>query len=153
MSWLFSYVIANDLSPAATVAMRRNVDLNGLGPTSHVEAEVGGPSSAVNDAEGVPEPNTASAAESSKRRKPIKSSLGKVQVNEGDAWCAVPVTRTPNPLAEIVLLSDLMYSHRQERSRVDVVDLDPYGTAAPFIDAAVQCVKDDGQTTTLFVAF
>lgn len=28
--------------------------------------------------------------------------------------------------------------------RYDVVDLDPYGTAAPFLDAAVQAVRDDG---------
>lgn len=40
--------------------------------------------------------------------------------------------------------SVLMYSHSPERNRVDVVDLDPYGTAAPFIDAAVQCVADGG---------
>ncbi|KAI0831385.1 N2,N2-dimethylguanosine tRNA methyltransferase [Trametes gibbosa] len=40
--------------------------------------------------------------------------------------------------------SALMYNHRSERSRVDVVDLDPYGTAAPFIDGAVQCVNDGG---------
>lgn len=26
----------------------------------------------------------------------------------------------------------------------DVIDLDPYGTAAPFIDAAVQCIKSGG---------
>ncbi|KAG6832138.1 hypothetical protein H0H87_002450 [Tephrocybe sp. NHM501043] len=45
-------------------------------------------------------------------------SEGKVRINEGDA-CT------------------LMYSHREEKNRVDVVDLDPYGTAAPFIDAAV----------------
>jgi tRNA (guanine26-N2/guanine27-N2)-dimethyltransferase len=38
----------------------------------------------------------------------------------------------------------LMYSHSPERNRVDVVDLDPYGTAAPFIDAAVQCITDGG---------
>jgi hypothetical protein len=37
-----------------------------------------------------------------------------------------------------------MYSHSPERDRVDVVDLDPYGTAAPFIDAAVQCITDGG---------
>jgi tRNA (guanine26-N2/guanine27-N2)-dimethyltransferase len=37
-----------------------------------------------------------------------------------------------------------MYSHRALKDRVDVVDLDPYGTAAPFIDAAVQSVRDDG---------
>ena len=37
-----------------------------------------------------------------------------------------------------------MYNHRAEGSRVDAVDLDPYGTAAPFIDAAVQSVNDSG---------
>ena len=45
----------------------------------------------------------------------------------------------------MLLLSSLMYNHREEKNRVDVVDLDPYGTAAPFIDAAVQCVKDEGR--------
>jgi len=37
-----------------------------------------------------------------------------------------------------------MYQHRDPRKRVDVVDLDPYGTAAPFIDAAVNCIADGG---------
>lgn len=38
-----------------------------------------------------------------------------------------------------------MYNHRTEKTRVDVVDLDPYGTAAPFIDAAVQAVDTGGK--------
>lgn len=38
-----------------------------------------------------------------------------------------------------------MYNHRTPQKQVDVVDLDPYGTAAPFIDAAVQCVHDGGE--------
>uniref|UniRef100_A0A8H7Y2X7 tRNA (guanine(26)-N(2))-dimethyltransferase n=1 Tax=Psilocybe cubensis TaxID=181762 RepID=A0A8H7Y2X7_PSICU len=46
------------------------------------------------------------------------ASKQKIHLNEGDAW--------------------------EEKKRVDVVDLDPYGTAAPFIDAAVQCVTDGG---------
>ena len=37
-----------------------------------------------------------------------------------------------------------MYNHRAPKDRVEVVDLDPYGTAAPFIDAAAQCVQDGG---------
>ena len=41
-----------------------------------------------------------------------------------------------------------MYNHRADKERVDVVDLDPYGTAAPFIDGAVQCVKDGGKGTS-----
>ncbi|TCD71872.1 RNA methyltransferase tRNA(m5U54)methyltransferase [Steccherinum ochraceum] len=54
-----------------------------------------------------------------------KTIPAKVKVNEGDA-CS------------------LMFNHRAEKERVDVVDLDPYGTAAPFIDAAVQCLRDGG---------
>ncbi|KIM49074.1 hypothetical protein M413DRAFT_438239 [Hebeloma cylindrosporum] len=87
---LVRYVIANDLSPAAVEAMKRNIAINDLGTGS----------------------------ESDPTRQ-------KVQVNEGDA-CS------------------LMYHHREDKRRVDVVDLDPYGTAAPFIDAAVQCVNDGG---------
>jgi tRNA G26 N,N-dimethylase Trm1 len=44
----------------------------------------------------------------------------------------------------LTLRSALMYSHRDSQARVDVVDLDPYGTAAPFIDAAVQSIRDGG---------
>lgn len=33
---------------------------------------------------------------------------------------------------------------RGKMEKYDVVDLDPYGTAAPFFDAAVQAVRDDG---------
>ncbi|TFK29969.1 guanine-N2--methyltransferase [Coprinopsis marcescibilis] len=54
-----------------------------------------------------------------------KVTPGKVKINEGDA-CS------------------LMYQHREERLRVDAIDLDPYGSAAPFIDGAVQAVKDGG---------
>ncbi|KZV90233.1 N2,N2-dimethylguanosine tRNA methyltransferase, partial [Exidia glandulosa HHB12029] len=81
------YIIANDLSPAATAAMRRNVEINGFGPQE-------------GDAE------------------------GKIRVTESDAV-------------------SLLYSKRTERV-VDCVDLDPYGTASPFIDGAVQCVNDGG---------
>ncbi|KAI0928510.1 hypothetical protein AcW1_005732 [Taiwanofungus camphoratus] len=101
---LVKYVIANDNSPAAVEAMRRNIDINGLG-AQDMPSEDG--------------PSESTKSESSKSR------LAKVRVNESDA-CA------------------LMYNHRTERERVDIVDLDPYGTAAPFIDAAVQCVNDGG---------
>lgn len=37
-----------------------------------------------------------------------------------------------------------MYEHREKKKNFDVIDLDPYGTAAPFIDAAVQAVADGG---------
>lgn len=37
-----------------------------------------------------------------------------------------------------------MYARRSPAARVDVVDLDPYGTAAPFIDSAIGCIADGG---------
>jgi tRNA (guanine26-N2/guanine27-N2)-dimethyltransferase len=36
-----------------------------------------------------------------------------------------------------------MYSFCDQKG-FDVIDLDPYGTAAPFIDAAIQAINDDG---------
>lgn len=36
-----------------------------------------------------------------------------------------------------------MYSYCDKKG-YDVIDLDPYGTAAPFIDAAIQAINDDG---------
>jgi tRNA G26 N,N-dimethylase Trm1 len=41
--------------------------------------------------------------------------------------------------------SALLYHHRSDQHRVEVIDLDPYGTAAPFIDGAVQAVADGGK--------
>lgn len=38
----------------------------------------------------------------------------------------------------------VMYRHRDPRLQFDVIDLDPYGTAVPFLDGAVQAVKDGG---------
>jgi hypothetical protein len=35
----------------------------------------------------------------------------------------------------------LMYQHRDPLKQFDVVDLDPYGSAMPFLDAAVQAVS------------
>jgi tRNA (guanine26-N2/guanine27-N2)-dimethyltransferase len=50
------YVIANDLSDTATATMKRNVELNGLGPADGHNSD------------------------------PVNENLGKVRVNEGDAW-------------------------------------------------------------------
>ncbi|XP_077980664.1 tRNA (guanine(26)-N(2))-dimethyltransferase-like [Glandiceps talaboti] len=38
----------------------------------------------------------------------------------------------------------LMYQHRDPYERYDVIDLDPYGSPAQFLDSAVQSVKDGG---------
>lgn len=45
-----------------------------------------------------------------------------------------------------MMISALLYHHRADQHRVEVIDLDPYGTAAPFIDGAVQAVADGGES-------
>lgn len=38
----------------------------------------------------------------------------------------------------------LMYEKRGKKEYYDVIDLDPYGSPAPFLDAAVQAVSEGG---------
>lgn len=38
----------------------------------------------------------------------------------------------------------LMYGHKEPTENFDVIDLDPYGAVAPFLDLAVQAVAGDG---------
>jgi tRNA G26 N,N-dimethylase Trm1 len=39
---------------------------------------------------------------------------------------------------------DLMNSMRKEKRHFDVIDLDPYGTAVPFLESTLQAVADGG---------
>lgn len=39
-----------------------------------------------------------------------------------------------------------MYQSQAERAPFDVIDLDPYGSPAPFLDAAVQAVSEGGES-------
>ena len=70
-----SYVIANDLSPDATAAMRRNVDINHLGPEKTEESST-----------------NATTMHLAKQPMPTQNNgaLGKVRVHEGDAWSVTP---------------------------------------------------------------
>lgn len=38
----------------------------------------------------------------------------------------------------------VMHQYRSQKKQFDVIDLDPYGTAAPFLDAALQGISDGG---------
>lgn len=40
--------------------------------------------------------------------------------------------------------NDLMHEYRRLNTHFDVIDIDPYGSSAPFLDAAVQAVAGDG---------
>ena len=74
------YVLANDLSPAAVEAIKRNVELNDL--HEHEAPPVPASTEASENAEGVDAPTE------HKERHP-KKIPAKVQINEGDAWYVV----------------------------------------------------------------
>jgi tRNA (guanine26-N2/guanine27-N2)-dimethyltransferase len=46
---------------------------------------------------------------------------------------------------KLVLIGMVMYGHRRAEDRFSVIDLDPYGSPTPFLDAAVQSVADGGE--------
>ncbi|KAH8197665.1 hypothetical protein TruAng_008169 [Truncatella angustata] len=94
-------VTANDLTPSAVEAIKRNVEHNGVG--------------------------------------------SKVKVNQGDARAHM----------YSLIAEDLAREHEKNprgfkkspnapSGKYDVIDLDPYGTAATFFDGAVNAVRDDG---------
>ncbi|KAI9292589.1 N2,N2-dimethylguanosine tRNA methyltransferase [Neoconidiobolus thromboides FSU 785] len=62
----------------------------------------------------------------------IKRNLKFNKINEEDV--------TPN-LGDAI---DVLYAHRNPTKRFDCIDLDPYGSASPFIDGAIQAIADGG---------
>ncbi|KAI1446407.1 dimethylguanosine tRNA methyltransferase [Annulohypoxylon stygium] len=96
-------VTANDLSPTAVEAIKRNAEHNGV--SSKVNATVG-------DA-----------------RAHMYSLLTQEEADDGakDKHRNKKGGHKPN-----------------KPKKYDVIDLDPYGTAAPFFDAAINAIRDDG---------
>lgn len=45
----------------------------------------------------------------------------------------------------------LMYEMRGKKQRYDVIDLDPYGSPATFLDAAVQAVSEGGMYSVIWI--
>ncbi|KAK9893656.1 N2,N2-dimethylguanosine tRNA methyltransferase [Cystobasidium minutum MCA 4210] len=111
---LLKWVLANDLLPQAAANIQQNVDWNDLGVGSTSSPEASTSQKTLDEAQ----PATGT-------KKGESLALPKVRVSQGDCCSA-------------------LYAHRLPPQRFDVIDLDPYGTAAPFIDGAVQAVADGG---------
>jgi tRNA (guanine26-N2/guanine27-N2)-dimethyltransferase len=60
---------------------------------------------------------------------------------DADTAAAAPAPRVRVHTGDGALL---MYGHRDPLAQYDVIDLDPYGSCAPFLDAAVQSVSHGG---------
>ncbi|KAK0627649.1 S-adenosyl-L-methionine-dependent methyltransferase [Immersiella caudata] len=63
----------------------------------------------------------------------------KIKVSHDDA-----IAHMYTLIAQELRRKDLRTGKVSKSEKYDVVDLDPYGSAAPFLDAAVQAVRDDG---------
>ena len=78
--------------------------------------------------------------------------LDRIVTNDLDAAAVESIRRnaTLNGIDEATLqpnqgdASLFMHMNAEPLKRFDVVDLDPYGTAGPFVDAAVKCIADGG---------
>jgi tRNA (guanine26-N2/guanine27-N2)-dimethyltransferase len=84
--------------------------------------------------------------------KEIGVHVKKITANDWDPEAAALITKNFEfnnidlSLAEIKAMDgvDLMYEKRKDKDFYDVVDLDPYGTAVPFLDASIQAIEDGG---------
>ena len=120
------HVTINDLLPAATAAAAVTCERNGIKATvadgGNIQPVSTTTATTTNITSSSEEPATATAA-------------------------AAAVSTTTDATATIHTGDAIMLMYQRCRdplTRFDVIDLDPYGTAAPFLDAAVQAVDGDG---------
>jgi len=98
-----------------------------------------------------PPPNISSIASPKSNELPQDEApqVEVTETNETDSRSTSSVS-TPkiHPECKIKISQDdatsILYSHRTPSTRFDVIDLDPYGTAVPFLDGALQAVSDNG---------
>lgn len=125
--------MANDLSATAVVDIKRNIAWNDLSPPIASTSTL------------APEESTEFTSNRKLDRQAIDdAALGKVRVNEGDAWYQLFPWSRLGRKADFTFRSTFMYNHRTEATRFDCIDLDPYGSAVPFLDAAIGAVADGG---------
>ncbi|SPO47310.1 related to N2,N2-dimethylguanosine tRNA methyltransferase [Moesziomyces antarcticus] len=150
---LLRWVLANDLSPTAVEAMKRNVALN-FPPDRPIDewivSEAGNEATHDQDMD----EDALAALEDEARAGAIAPAPAKDETETPAAPSNEISPSTPAAAAAIhpdckVRMNagdaiTLMYTHREPHKRFDVVDLDPYGSAAPFIDGGVQSVADGG---------
>jgi len=126
-------VVVNDLDPVAVAMCRENVVRNGL--EGALAATPAGVDEGKNDKKDDAGGETTTRTTNPKRRPPG------LHLQVGDATHEMYMSRLPPNLPpDQMNATQLLH----QRPQFDVVDLDPYGSAAPFMDAAVQSVASGG---------
>ena len=122
-------IVINDLDPVAVDMARENVIRNGL-----VNDLIGGESAnSNNSALGV-------VNEQEQLNNNFHIRPRGIQLQVGDATHEMYVSRRPPKLYP----NQCNPSQLLMKPQYDVIDLDPYGSAAPFIDAAMQSIVNGG---------
>ena len=116
------HVTINDLDPAAVERAQRNIAENDLTQSLLSQSQP-------------PQDDSSN----SKSHKPWQRPHG-IHVQNGDAKIEMYLSQRPQALTTILNPAVQGKLHPQW----DVIDLDPYGSAAPFLDAAVQAVESGG---------
>lgn len=168
---LLRWVLANDLSPTAVEMMKRNVALNfppdrpidewivsevskGKASSSltRIESEEHMDEDALAERENEARASAAAKSAATSSADPItaEATTTASSVIDPPAASIEPQASSAaiHPDCKVKLNAGdaitLMYTHREPHKRFDVVDLDPYGSAAPFLDGGVQSVADGG---------
>lgn len=129
-------IVVNDLDPVAVDMARENVVRNGL--ADELVNNIQGSDSTMNDVGGIIEDTNNNTPSRLVRPRGI-------QLQVGDATHEMYMSRLPPALySNHSSNSTQQQSLLHQKPQFDVIDLDPYGSAAPFMDAAMQSVASGG---------
>ncbi|MCO5549580.1 hypothetical protein L7F22_003052 [Adiantum nelumboides] len=148
-------VMANDLSTTAVEAMKRNVALNF--PAGKAIEKWQPPLLEMDQDGKIKKPQKIDEDTIAEIENGINASVKAVEkkttepisTNKEETSTATPASSTSIHSDCNIKINEadaisLMYAHREDKHKFDVVDLDPYGSAAIFLDGAVQCIADGG---------
>ena len=127
------HVTINDLDPAAVERAEHNIEENGLTDVLLKESLDHSPPTPQPASTVVDQEDTATS------NKPWQRPYG-IQVQNGDAKMEMYLSQRPQAQYN----QPTTVHGKLLKPQWDVIDLDPYGSAAPFLDAAVQAIESGG---------
>ncbi|RNC58729.1 putative N(2) N(2)-dimethylguanosine tRNA methyltransferase [Trypanosoma cruzi] len=139
------FIIANDLDPDAVACIRRNCEFNGVPCARPTLTENFPPEGIrVDEATGAIEAGGAVIPNLDDANDLMFRLAANSTVYAGRRFCALPSQMSTNITTSN---GDASVNEAQpllQQELMDVVDLDPYGSASPFLDGAMRCIKEGG---------
>lgn len=143
------FIIANDLDAGAVECIRRNCEFNGV-PCAEPTLTENFPVSCIqlDEATGTVESGGAVIPNLDDANDLMFRLATNPTVYAGQRLCVVApnkggnMTHNPTMTGANMIEDEIRPLLQQEL--MDAVDLDPYGSASPFLDAAMRCIKEGG---------